>query len=78
MAWACKTLLCVKKHLLQKWLGIADLENEIINLREQYSQITYLLANKDVTLKHLQESIDKAILKQEELNEYIKTHLNSN
>lgn len=66
------------KHLLQKWLGIADLENEIINLREQYSQITYLLANKDVTLKHLQESIDKAILKQEELNEYIKTHLNSN
>lgn len=66
------------KHLLQKWLGIADLENEIINLREQYSQITYLLANKDVTLKHLQESIDKAILKQEELNEYIKTHLKSN
>ena len=66
------------KHLLQKWIGIADLENEIINLREQYSQITYLLANKDVTLKHLQESIDKAILKQEELNEYIKTHLNSN
>lgn len=66
------------KHLLQKWLGIADIENEIINLREQYSQITYLLANKDVTLKHLQESIDKAILKQEELNEYIKTHLNSN
>lgn len=66
------------KHLLQKWLGIAELENEIINLREQYSQITYLLANKDVTLKHLQESIDKAILKQEELNEYIKTHLNSN
>lgn len=66
------------KHLLQKWLGIADLENEIINLREQYSQITYLLANKDVTLKHLQKSIDKAILKQEELNEYIKTHLNSN
>lgn len=66
------------KHLLQKWLGIAELENEIINLREQYSQITYLLANKDVTLKHLQKSIDKAILKQEELNEYIKTHLNSN
>lgn len=44
------------KHLLQKWLGIADLENEIINLREQYSQITYLLANKDVTLKHLQRA----------------------
>lgn len=66
------------KNLFQKWLGIAELENEIINLREQYSQITYLLANKDVTLKHLQESIDKAILKQEELNEYIKTHLNSN
>lgn len=66
------------KHLLQKWLGIAELENEIINLREQYSQITYLLANKDVTLKHLQKSIDKAILKQEELNEYIKTHLKSN
>ncbi|BDB63784.1 hypothetical protein T36_0228 [Helicobacter cinaedi] len=66
------------KHLLQKWLGMLELENEIINLREQYSQITYLLANKDVTLKHLQESIDKAILKQEELNEYIKTHLNSN
>lgn len=66
------------KHLLQKWLGIAELENEIINLREQYSQITYLLANKDVTLKHLQKSIDKAILKQEELNEYIKTHLSSN
>ena len=66
------------KHLLQKWLGIAELENEIINLREQYSQITYLLANKDVTLKHLQKSIDKAILKQEKLNEYIKTHLNSN
>lgn len=66
------------KHLLQKWLGIAELENEIINLREQYSQITCLLANKDVTLKHLQKSIDKAILKQEELNEYIKTHLNSN
>lgn len=66
------------KRLLQKWLGMLELENEIINLREQYSQITYLLANKDVTLKHLQESIDKAILKQEELNEYIKTHLNSN
>lgn len=66
------------KHLLQKWLGIADLENEIINLREQYSQITYLLANKDVTIGNLQKSIDKAILKQEELNEYIKTHLNSN
>ena len=66
------------KHLLQKWLGIAELENEIINLREQYSQITYLLANKDVTLKHLQKIIDKAILKQEELNEYIKTHLKSN
>lgn len=66
------------KGLVKKWLGMLELENEIINLREQYSQITYLLANKDVTLKHLQESIDKAILKQEELNEYIKTHLNSN
>lgn len=63
------------KHLLQKWLGMLELENKIINLREQYSQITYLLANKDVTLKHLQESIDKAILKQEELNALVSKNL---
>lgn len=64
------------KHLLQKWLGIAKLENEIINLREQCSQTTYLLANnKDVTLKHLQENIDKAILKQDELNAFVSKNL---
>lgn len=63
------------KKPLQKWLGMLELENKIINLREQYSQITYLLANKDVTLKHLQESIDKAILKQDELNALVSKNL---
>ena len=73
------------KGLIRKWLGIADLESNIeslkdnsLALQQKYEQMFYKLANKDVTLGKLQSSIDKAILKQEELNAYIKTHLDSN
>lgn len=70
------------KKLLQKWLGIAELQNKIeylelkVNtLEANIAEYKLVVSNMSGEVAGLAKGIDKAILKQDELNALVSKNL---
>lgn len=70
------------KKLIQKWLGIAELQNKIEylelkanTLEANIAEYKLVVSNMSGEVAGLAKGIDKAILKQEELNALVSKNL---